>query len=195
MCLGDLYRRVITPTPKLTNMLCLLKILLVLNLVCGIMRIIYKDYQSFFIDLLTSCILMCALSNNNYASMAMYLLLCMLNEVMIFFQFGLEFQSIIQNQIKDNYKFMMISFMFFIIVFYIVACWRAFVTYREMKALYFEQIIGVRNPDQERLRQDQENIPPQQNPPIQYRAPQASNSNQGQSGFQAFSGRGYVVGG
>ena len=99
MCLGAQNQRQIVPNNKLNSMLCLLKVLLALNLVCAVMRSIYSDYSGMLSDLLTSCFLMCALYNMYFVSMAMYLMFCLFNEVMIIFEFGQTFQRVIQKKL------------------------------------------------------------------------------------------------
>ena len=133
------FTRVISPNEKLNNMMCLLKVLLGLGIVCGIMRTVYGDFQGLLTDLIACCFLMCALYNMNFTSMAMYLFFCLINEVTTLFSFATLFQLIIQKNKNETKYFVAVSLLFFIVVYYIVACWRAFVTYKEMKALYFEQ--------------------------------------------------------
>ncbi len=179
-------QRVISPSDKLNNMLWLLKVLLGINILCGCLRIFYGDFNGMLSDFLTSMILLCAIFNLNFISMSFYLFFCLMNELWIAFDFGGLFQYIIQKKKTDTRLFVAVSIMFFIVVFYIIATWRAFITYREMKALYFEQNVGMnfsQGPGQ-RLREDDEQ-----------QRPQAVNQqSQQRQGFQAFSGRGYVVG-
>ena len=143
MCMPGQFTKVIIPNEKLTNMMGLLKVLLFLGLVCGIMRTVYGDFQGLFFDLIACCFLMCALYNMNFTSMSQYLSFCLIIGVFTLFTFATKFQEIVQLNKTDTLSLVSVGLMFFIVVYYIVVSWRAFVTYREMKALYFEQNAGM----------------------------------------------------
>ncbi len=169
----------IEPDPKLEKMLSFAKIIVLINLIMGILRIFIRSYNDIFFDLICSMFLMMASFTINWMYMAIYQIFCLISAVTLSLKIGIVVQTLIQKGKDEIDATLILSISSVILVFYVFAIIYTYPMYKEMRAQTMEASGGLSRPlsSINANNQDQE----------------SSQSNRG--GFVPFSGRGVAVGG
>ena len=172
-------RRMIEPDPKLEKMLSFAKIIVLINLIMGILRIFSKSYNDIFFDLICSMFLMMASFTIYYLYMAIYQIFCLISAVSVSLKIGIVVQTMIQKNLGGSDATLFLSISSVILVFYVFAIIFTYPMYKEMRAQTMESIGSFYRPAERNIPSNQDQERPQAN----------------RGGFVAFSGRGVAVGG
>lgn len=184
------WRRMIEPDAKLTQMLFLFRIILGLNVALIIGKGIYwlttKMYIDLFSDIICTLILIGAIYTLFfiYGMIGLFLILYRILSSVV--QLGVFFQQIAyQNSfVFNSAKYAHLGITTFEVCFLLFSLLVLFPTYKEMKAVYIENVSGVN------YRQQEDN-----NIDLGINSSNISNDNNTTHDFQAFQGSGIQVGG
>ena len=182
MCLPFYSASIPPPNDKCRSFVSRIKILLYIQLVIGIIKILFLSSTSSssdgILDLFGCCALYLAYSQINHIGCVLYIFLSLYSFINEFVIIGTYVQDGVKLfGVSSTANFYMIV-IFFSIIFYIVAIYFVFQSYKEFKAVNIEGLLqqpglGGGYFDQE---DDQDYYPQQQ----QYNQPQPQNQNQNQ---------------
>jgi len=199
---------IVSPSQRAKNVTSILKILVLVELLLGVMKIIFYAPFSGIYELIDAWILCMAYSQMNFCTLVIYMFICMSNFVYAFAYVGWIIQFSLWDLLNATRTTGFVV-MIFAMIFYVVAIYYCFQAYREYKALLFEQSAGAASmmsyglmpstsASAQHQEEEQRRPPPQaqpQNPryeppPQEERRPPNPPQN-----FSAFSGQGVRLGG
>ena len=166
----DCCHEVIQPNEKLKKMYIVLKLIVIFNIILLIIQTYIIESPSSFTDFFNILFLILAIMTGFYLYAVFYIFFNLFNVITAFVSLG----TIIQRHLLNNEEIKQKIFIFNIVclIFYILAIYIVFNTYKEMKTLLIDG--GGNN----NLSQELED-----------------KNNETKTNFKAFSGKGVVVGG
>jgi hypothetical protein len=174
------FQSVLRPDQKLTNMLTMVKIILIINLISSFLRL-FINPGDMISDLICVFFLFAAYNTIYFIYMALYLIFSLMNTVYITINTGIVLQMLIQGTLQGSKSKILLLFgiSLYLLIFYIFAIISNYGVYKEMKAQLMESFGGL-GPT-ERLNQNRDE-----------QAPVVNNNN---SSYRPFAGQGVAVGG
>ena len=166
----DCCHEVIQPNEKLKKMYIVLKLIVIFNIILLIIQTYIIESPSSFTDFFNILFLILAIMTGFYLYAVFYIFFNLFNVITAFVSVGTIIQRYILNNEEIQQKILIFNIV--CLLFYILAIYIVFNTYKEMKALLIDG--GGNN----NLSQELED-----------------KSNENKSNFKAFSGKGVVVGG
>jgi hypothetical protein len=178
---------IMTGNEKLKKMVVMVQIILIINLVSSFLRL-FLNPSDMIMDLFGILFLFLATQTLYFIYMAIYILVCLYNAVMLFVRCGILIQMVIQKTLGDLAPVVpkILGISLYLFVFYVFAIIFTYPVYKEMKAQLMESFGGGASVDSGNYSAAQDQERPQ---------PTESSQSSRAGGFQAFAGRGVAVGG